>query len=330
MTLCHSLYGLRLATEFAVPSLPLCNDVLDANVRIHLKGSSGPLPSIFDLPYKQLYASSTASDNGQPLARVGLLDNRYFGFFYSDGARFAVRLDGHEIWVDGPEGYALEDLAAYLVGPVMGFVLRLFGTLPLHACGVAVKGKAIALVGPQGAGKSTTAAAFAKLGFGILSEDVVALVEEGDRFMVQPGYPRVNLWPESAETIFGDAHGLPAVTPTWGKHFLPLDDAGHRFQNEPLKLGAIFILQDRIPGTQEPRVERISSAVAITSVVANTYVNYLLNPALRRTEFVQLGRLLQQTPVYQVWPSDDPSRVYELCESVAGVARRSMASAARS
>ena len=328
MTLCHSLYGLRLAAESPVPSLPLCKDVLDANVRIHWQGSSSQLPSIFALPCTQLYTSSTSSDNGQPLARVGILDNRYFGFFYGDGARFAVRLDGREIWAEGPEGYALEDLAAYLVGPVMGFVLRIFETLPLHACGVAVEGKAVALVGPQGAGKSTTAAAFAKLGFGILSEDVVALVEEGDRFMVQPGYPRVNLWPEAAKTIFGDAHGLPPVTPTWGKHFLPLDDAGHRFQNEPLELGAIFTLQDRIPGAQEPRVERISSAAAMTSVVANTYVNYLLDPAMRRTEFVQLGRLLQQTPVYQVWPSDDPSRVYELCEAVAAVARRSMASPA--
>jgi hypothetical protein len=325
MTLCHSIYGLRLAAESPVPSLPFCKNVQKADVQVHLKRRSASQLSIFSLPCAPLYQSSNLNDSGQPIARVGILGSRYFGFFYSDGARFAVRLDGREIWADGPENYAVEDLATYLVGPVMGFVLRLFGTLPLHGCGVAVEGKAIALVGPQGAGKSTTAAAFAKLGFGILSEDVVALVEDGDCFVVQPGYPRVNLWPESAEKIFGDAHGLPPVTPTWGKHFLALDDAQYRFQDEPLELGAIFVLQDRLPGAHEPRAERISPASAMPILIKNTYVNYLLDSALRQTEFLQLGRLLRQTPVYDVSPCDDPNRVFDLCKSIAVEARRSAA-----
>ena len=112
-----------------------------------------------------------------------------------------MKSDGSEVWADGPENYALEDTATYLVGPVMGFVLRLRGSLPLHACSVAIGDKAIALMGPQGAGKSTAAAAFARLGYSVISEDVTALSESGGRYMVQPGYTRVNLWPESAEAL---------------------------------------------------------------------------------------------------------------------------------
>jgi hypothetical protein len=317
MAVLHSLYGLRLAANSPIPSLPFCAEILKADIEIHLKEKSGQTPFVFSLPSHFFYASSNLSKDGQPVARVGMLGGSYYGFFYRDGAKFAVRRDGREIWADGPENYTLEDLATYLVGPVMGFVLRLLGTLPLHACAVAVEERAIALVGPQGAGKSTTAAAFAKLDYAILSEDVVAVAENGERHVVQPGYPRVNLWPESVEAIFGGVQGLPPVTPTWGKHFLALDDAQHRFQSEPLELGAIFILRERVAAASKPRIEKISAASAMTTLVANTYVNYLLDVAMRRAEFVQLGRLLRKTPVYQVWPSNDTSRVYELCESIA-------------
>jgi hypothetical protein len=317
----HSLYGLLLSSNFPIPGLPILSGSRSPEIKVYFKHASTLQPSIFSEPVNFFYSSPNLNDDSQPVARVGRLGDRFFVFFYSDGARFAVRCDGREIWADGPENYALEDLATYLVGPVMGFVLRLFRTLPLHGCAVAVQSKAIALIGPPGAGKSTTAAAFAKLGFGVLAEDVVAVVEAGERLLVQPGYPRVNLWPESAETLFGAVHDLPPVTPTWGKHFLSLDDHLHRFQNEPLELAAIFILQDRVAGPAKPRVERIFAGSALPTLVANTYVNYLLDSNMRRAEFFQLGRLLQMTPVYLVWPSDDASRVYELCDSISAQAR---------
>jgi len=325
MAVRHILYGLRLAANLPIPSLSASTDVSDPDVQIHLKEKSGLQFSIFPLPSHFFYVSSNRSRSGEPAARVGMLSPDHYGFFYRDGARFAVRRDGREIWADGPENYSLDDLATYLVGPVMGFVLRLLGTLPLHGCAVAVEDRAIALVGPQGVGKSTTAAAFAKLGRAILSEDVVAVAESGDCLMVQPGYPRVNLWPESAETIFGGDHNLPPVTPTWGKHFLALDDSEHRFQNKPLELGAIFMLSERIPGLLKPKFDRIPPASAVTKLVANTYVNYLLDSAMRQREFLQLGRLVQRIPVYVVSFSDDPSRVYELCESIVEGTRRNAA-----
>jgi hypothetical protein len=316
----HSLYGLFLSANLAIPSLPVLAGSPNPEIKIHLKVSSGECSSIFPANPSFFYVSPILNDDGHPIVRVGKLGD-HFCFFYGSGAQFAVRRDGGEIWAEGPEDCAIEDLATYLVGPVMGFVLRLLGILPLHACAIAVEDKAIALVGSQGSGKSTTAAAFAKMGFAILSEDVVAVTEEGKRHMVQPGYPRVNLWPESAETIFGCVHGLPPVTPTWGKHFLALSDPQHRFQNKPLELALTFILRDRIPGALKPRIERIAPSSAITLLIANTYVNYLLDAAMRRTEFVQLGQLLRKTPVFQVWPSDDPSRVYELCEAISAEAR---------
>lgn len=315
----HSLYGLCLSANVTIPSLPVVTSSPSPKIRIHL--NSGVCSPIFPPNPPFFYVSPIVNDDGRPIVRVGKLGDDFFCFYYGSGARFAVRHDGCEIWADGPEDYAVEDLATYLVGPVMGFVLRLLGILPLHGSAIAVEDSAIALVGSQGAGKSTTAAAFSKMGFAILSEDVVAVKEEGERNLIQPGYPRVNLWPESAEIIFGCVHGLPLVTPTWGKHFLALNDPQHRFQNKPLELAAIFILRDRILGALKPRIERIAPSSAMTLLVANTYVNYLLDAAMRRTEFIQLGQMLRRMPVYQVWPLDDPSRVFELCEAISAEAR---------
>ena len=323
MAVRHSLYSLRLSANLPIPGLTVLDDPLPADITIHLKEEKGSVPSLFSLPSHFSYISPNQNSDGQPILRACKLGDSHFGFFYADGARFAVKLDGREIWADGPADYALEDTATYLVGPVMGFVLRLHGILPLHACAVAMRDQAIALVGDQGAGKSTTAAAFARQGYAVLSEDLAAVAESGSQLMVQPGYPRVNLWPESAEALFGGAHQLPPVTPTWGKHFLALDPPNHHFQSEPLPLGSIFILRERDANSAAPRIEKVSAAQAMTTLVANTYGNYLLDAEMRKTEFEQLGRLLRKTPVYQVWPSDNPSRVYELCEAIAAKAQSS-------
>jgi len=316
MVVRHSLYGLCLASNSAIPGLPSRCDHLDPQVNIFLNELGGPVAKTDSAPPKFSYTSSELHVNGLPVLRAGELGDSYFGLFYADGSRFAVKRDGSEVWANGPAEFATEDLATYLVGPVMGFVLRLHGILPLHACAVAVGNQAIALVGDPGAGKSTTAAAFAQLGYAVLSEDVAALAEVSGHFVAQPGYPRVNLWPESAELLFGSVDTLPLITPTWGKQFLSLDGDKHRFQSDPLPLSAIFILSERLSAAVAPKIEAVSAASAMTALLTNTYVNYLLDAAMRRKEFVQLGHLLANTRVFRVWPSDDPSRVYELCNAI--------------
>ncbi len=115
-----------------------------------------------------------------PSLRMGLPESAgaHFGFFYSDGVRFAVEREGREIWGDWPDGYSLEDACTYLIGPVIAFALRLRGVVSLHASAISVGDQSIALMGVPGAGKSTTAAAFALLGFPILSDDVVVLEDQ--------------------------------------------------------------------------------------------------------------------------------------------------------
>jgi len=49
------------------------------------------------------------------------------------------------------------------------------------------------IVGSAGAGKSTTAAAFASIGYPILSDDIAPIREKGREVTVGPGSPRICL-----------------------------------------------------------------------------------------------------------------------------------------
>src|SRR5712664_60268 len=289
LSFAHVAYGLRIATNIPLSGLPeesgrAGQEAVD--VQIRLKENPAFLPAFFDFPREFLYVSASSGEQAQPNLRVGMLaDGKYFGFFYSDGARFAVERQGREVSADWPESYTLEDACTYLLGPVMGFVLRLRGITCLHASAIALGDCAIALAGSPGAGNSTLAAAFARNGFPVLSDDVVALADVGRQFLAQPGYPRVNLWPDSVHSVFGPDDTLPRITPTWDKRYLGLGQNGCSFAAEPLPLRAVYILGTREATLALPVIEEVAGSEAFMALVANTYVNYLLDRDMRRQEF---------------------------------------------
>lgn len=241
-----------------------------------------------------------------------------FEFVYSDGARFGVEDQGREVWADWPDGYTFEDAATYLMGPILGFVLRVQGVTPLHASVVAVDDRAVAIVGSPGTGKSTTAAAFACLGYPVLSDDIGSLTDGQHGFLIQPGYPRVNLWPDSVRLLFGSEDTLPRVTPTWDKRFLTLDQSRYHFRERPSPLAAVYVLTEPQAGRTRLQFEQLAGWHAVQTLLANTYVNYLLDAQMRRREFELLCRLVTSVPVRRVARRADP---FGLCEAVAADVR---------
>jgi hypothetical protein len=268
------------------------------------------------------YAGVVDEACGRPAVRVvrfGTADRWYFRLHYRDDTKYVVDAQGTHIWGAWPETVTTEDALTYLVGPVLGFALRLRGVTALHASAVAVDGRCVILVGDAGAGKSTAAAAFAVLGYPILTEDIAALEDGGDRFRVQPGYPRVNLWPASAALLFGSAETLPRICPrhpTWDKRYLDLTQDGYRFQAEPLPLGAVYFLSGRRDDVVAPYAEPVAAPEALLTLVAHTYTNYLLDKSLRAREFEVLSRLVRHVPVRRVVPHAAPTRIWELCDAI--------------
>jgi hypothetical protein len=324
LTATHVVYSLRLEANLPIPGLPLRLDTQIADVQVWLgERSLSPIRTIPTTFLEFFYTSGDGLGPQPPCLRVAMdPSEKYFVFFYRDGARFAVERHGREVLADWPENYTLEDACTYLLGPVMGFVLRLRGIICLHASAVVLDTGAIALVGPPGAGKSTLAAAFGGSGFSVLSDDVVALVDEGEHFLAQPGYPRVNLWPDSASTLFGFENSLPQITPTWEKRYLALDQSGCRFATEPSVLQAIYILGEREAGVREAIIEEVSVGEAFITLVANSYMNYLLSRDMRSEEFAVFGRIISGIPIRRIRPRTNLEQIRSLCGDIISDAMR--------
>ena len=197
--------------------------------------------------------------------------------------------------------HVLEDTATYLLGPVMGFVLLLRGTLCLHAERCRGRRRDPGLAGQPEAGKSTTAAALARRGYTVVSDDAVTLDHRDGRFLVHPAYPVIRLWSDSVETLYGSGDALPLLTPTWDKRYLDLTADGYRFQREPLPLAAgPYVLAERELDEAAPRVESASGRDALVALMANTYVTRLMDRAMRARTFDLLGRVVTRVPVRRV------------------------------
>ncbi len=311
-----SVYGLGLQYNQFIAGLSGLGPPARVDVQLTLgamppKGTGGVADA------QSYHVSPSVDASGRPAVSVWrLLGGKYFRIEYADRTAIIADASGSAIWATWPDTASVEDTATYLLGPILAFVLRLRGVACLHASAVAIGNTAIALVGPSGSGKSSTAAAFARLGHSVLTDDVLALADHGDRFDVQPAYPRIRLWPESVGSLFGSVDALPRITPTWDKRFLDLNGPVYRFHRKPLPLRAIYFLAERSQGAGRCTVESLSPRAAFMDLVTNTHANYLLDRDQRAQEFELLGRLVQKVVLRRITPSSDLGGIFEVCQAI--------------
>lgn len=274
-------------------------------------------PLLEEISWVRRYTSARTNGNNLPTLIVNeSVHGEFFWFCYNDGTEFFLEKAPGYVWSTWPDQLSLEDAITYLLGPILGFILRLKGIACLHGSAFAVHNHGLALVGPSQSGKSTTAAALAQKGFPVLSDDVLPITWEHEQTFIQPGYPRLRLWPDSVKILFGSSEHLPLITPNWDKRFLDLSADNYRFQNQALPLGAIYLLGQRTAEPAAPRIERLTLAQAFVTLTANTYANYLLSQDMRAQEFKFLSWLVERVPIRRAIPHSDPSRLAILCEQI--------------
>ena len=324
MTYPYRAYGLTLSCDTPVSALRLERTDLE---RYDIMVSLGPepdwvrearrLPSHLEHPRP----GETERDNS-PFTLTSFGAGEFFELAYGDEALFLVDGAAERLWGTCLPPFTEEDVATYLLGPVMGFVLRRRSVLALHASAVRIGGQAVALCGESQAGKSTTAAALALRGIPVLCEDITPLIEEDGKFQVEPGYPRVCLWPDAVETLFGARDALPRLTPSWEKFFLPLDGRNAKFEEQRQVVRAVYLFAPRVAEAEAPRIETLSAREALLDLVQNTYMNWMLDRRQRAAEFDVLSKLVTQVPIRRIVPHLDPGRIGALCELIVADAER--------
>ena len=324
MIFAYRAYGLTLCSNTPVSALR--QERTDPK-RYDLVVSLGPetdwvrearrLPSHLEQPRP----GEIERDNS-PFTLTSFGSGEFFELAYGDEALFFVDAAAKRLWGTCLPPLTHEDVATYLLGPVMGFVLRRRNVLALHASAVCVGGQVLAFCGESQAGKSTTAAALALRGIPVLCEDITPFVEEDGRFQVEPGYPRVCLWPDAVEKLLGARDALPRLTPSWEKFFLPLDGRNAKFEEQRRVVRAVYLFAPRVAEADAPRIEAISTREALLDLVQNTYMNWLLDRRQRAAEFDALSKLVTRVPVRRIVPHLDPGRIGALCELIVADADR--------
>ncbi len=314
----YRAYGLTLSSDTAVSAL--------RKERMHfsrpdVEMSLGPepdwvreatrLPARVDRP-----RAGEVEGHDSPFTLTSFGEGEFFQLAYDDGTRFIVDGAAKRLWGTWLPPLTIEDVATYLIGPVMGFVLRRRGVLALHASSVCVSGTAVILCGSPESGKSTTAAALALRGVSVLAEDISAVKEDNGSLYVEPGYPRVCLWPDAVGSLFGAPEALPQLTPTWEKCFLALDGVRASFEPNKRSLKVVYLFGPRVDEVDVPRIEDLGMRDALLELVQNTYMNWLLDRNQRAAELDVLSRLVAHVPVRKIVPHTDPARIGALCELI--------------
>jgi hypothetical protein len=309
-------FGLALTADRPVPGLICLTDAVPADTRIWLDAEA-MLPTIRRLPADLWYASEETEMSGVRVWKIS--GGEYYRLLYSDGTEFFVQGSGTDVWAAWPGSSTIDDTATYLLGPVLAFVLGLRGITCLHGSVVAIADRAVVFAGPSASGKSTLAAAFARLGHTVLSDDIAVLAERDGVLYVDPAHPQIRLWSDSVELLFGAADALPCLTANWDKRGLDLIESGYSFAERPLPLAAVYILDERSTPV-EPRIDSIKGRELLRTLLANTYVGYMLDVSMRSQDFATLSRLAAAVPVRRLHISGDPRQVcvdiIEDCEAL--------------
>jgi hypothetical protein len=290
----YRAYELILKSNLAIPGLQKTAIFKQPDVNINLKY---PLENIFKQPNWQ--------------------DNLHY-LDFQDGTKYLVNKQATEIFGYWQDDETLESATTYLTGPILGFILGLRGVTCLHASAVNIKGNAIAFMGDSNAGKSTLAGIFAKQGFPVLSDDIVAITPENSHFLVQPAYPRVRLWSNSVILLYETEDALPRIAPehpTWDKRYLDLNKLG-LYQSQPLPLKGIYLIGDRQNEDTAPRIEEIASTEKMINLLANTYASYEFDKKMQIRDFQVFGEIAKKIKIKRLISYKNPKYLDKLCDTI--------------
>ena len=313
----HSAAGLSIGADRHVPGLALSPSCGPADVTFLLEAAP-PWRSQETIPH---YIAPYAAAGGRPAVSVHRGPGG-FHFEYADGTNVWIESEARRVWCTWPSAATLEDTATYLTGPILGFVLRLRGMLALHASAVQIAKRALILVGPHGAGKSSTAAGLAMQGCPVVADDVVHVRRTGRGWLAEPFGTTLRLWPDGARVVFGRETALPRITPTWDKRALPTGCGNTPAVMEAVRVGGIAFLEPR-ESSAAPALAPVSAAEAVVRLATHGSASHLLDHEARQREFTVLAQLVRDVPCTRAIPVEDEQRFGAFVGLVHGWGRRS-------
>ncbi|MEO1429118.1 MAG: serine kinase [Cyanobacteria bacterium J06632_19] len=267
-------YGLSFQSELAIPEFIPGQGGCDAQIII--KKDSTPKDYLAEEYLCQEWA---------------LKVHQQEAFLYVKDTGIFLIQRGHKIVVVPTENATEKGIRLYLVGTVMSILLYQRQFLVLHASVANINGSAVAFLGESGEGKSSTAAAFYRKGYDILTDDVAPVTLAKGPATITPGFPQIKLCRKTAEALGYDFDSLDVINS-------PKQKRGHRFKPNslaPLPIGRIYVLYE----DTELKIERFTSKESVIELLRHSRPITLYHSG-DTNHFFQCVTLAKECGVYRL------------------------------
>jgi hypothetical protein len=291
------LYGVGLKSDFA---FPYAASKRSGIAEVRLREWKDRSHSRLSFPETTTFFQRTHRPDGSTHLR-------WPGLF-----EFVVSADGREVRGCKLGRASLESFHTYFLGQVVSFALLKQGIEQLHATVVTFDGRALALTGDCGRGKSTLAAALLRRGGKLLVDDMLVLQPNGRGLLAMPGPPRLKLMHDSAKRAGLSAGKALPMNPLVTKKIFPIRNV----QSEPSPLDHLYVLAAPNPRTKHITIRRCKPAAACAQVIAAAY-NLDMTLAGRATRQLQwAASIANSVPVSMLGYPRDLKKVDDVAETV--------------
>jgi hypothetical protein len=297
---CYEVFGGVLQSDIEFPELP-ASERERPDWTLRRRESLVPLSDAVVVGVEDLVGGIAARlERGRDGFRLRFDDTGSF-----DIARDGARID----WSPLP-GAPPAVVRADVLGRVLSVALHAAGDLCLHASAAAIGGKAVALVGPRGYGKSTLTMALVANGARLVADDTVRLSGAPPRAAV--AVPSLRLREDAAarfgvgwEPEVGDkviVQDAPVALERW----LPLD--------------AIYVLVPRAADGAAALVrrQRLAPLAATLALVRHGKIAPLLGGEEAASVLPRASAVANAVPVFALEVARDLSRIGDAARTLAG------------
>ncbi|GAB5447470.1 hypothetical protein [Gymnodinialimonas sp.] len=296
----YSAYGYTLLSEVKLHCLRAAEP--DAKPDLHVSASWSKEVSQIEIPDDAVMRTDAVTADGRPYLSVWAKQEGIRISHHSDEGAVVFTLVGAppRILVEIAPNTPAVDVEAYLIGRVLGSMMRFLKLTCLHGAFLEVDGAAIGFLGGKGAGKSTILATSAIAGHAVIADDIGVLQASGaGSWSIPPAYPFLRAWPQSiAElTISPRAVAGPVISFNQ-KRYVDLTVPPFSHVNRPMPLHALVVLGDRKGRTYD--LQRLTGAAGLVPLSAHTYAPYVDAPASRHRDLLTLAQVVKQCQVFSL------------------------------
>lgn len=199
---------------------------------------------------------------------------------------------GSEIVINPKTNLDYSYLKIIILGSAMSYLLHQRGDLILHSSAVNINGSAVAFLGGNGMGKSTTSFLLYNKGYPLITDDLLSIDMDKENGLpwVNPGSKRIKLLPEIINHTQEDLNSMQKTH----KYSLKYSYcAWKNFSFVPIPLKKIYVLEK----SAEWGLTSLSASEALIKIVESSHPYKIFTKNERAKNLIQCSKLLKKVPV---------------------------------